>query len=79
MLALTAAGCGSLRSQGFEHSARSTVRKVYLLPIGTPEQAEVRIMNPIGAGFGVVGNLIESRRAVGAGQEMAEHPHRGAL
>jgi hypothetical protein len=27
-------------------------------------------MNPIGAGFGVVGNFIESRRAAGAQQEM---------
>jgi hypothetical protein len=27
-------------------------------------------MNPIGAGFGVVGNLVESRRAVWAGQAM---------
>jgi len=27
-------------------------------------------MNPIGAGFGVVGNLIEARRAAGAQQEM---------
>src|SRR6201996_2832023 len=62
--------CGDLPPRNFEHSARATVRRVDLVPVGTPEHAQVRIMNPIGAGFGVVGNLVESRRAAGASQEM---------
>ena len=66
----TLAACGSLPAQNFEHSARVSVRRVDVVPIGTPEHPQVRIMNPIGAGFGVVGNFVESRRAAGASQEM---------
>lgn len=62
--------CGSLPTQNFEHSARASVKRIDVVPIGTPEHAQVRIMNPIGAGFGVVGNFVESRRAAGASQEM---------
>ena len=62
--------CGSLPARHFEHSAHATIKRVDLVPIGTPEHAQVRIMNPIGAGFGVVGNLVESRRAAVASQEM---------
>ena len=63
-------GCGNLPAQSFEHSAHATIKRVDLVPIGTPEHAQVRIMNPVGAGFGVVGNLVESRRAAIASQEM---------
>jgi hypothetical protein len=66
--ALTA--CGALPTQNFEHSARATVRRVNVMPIGAPEHAQARIMNPIGAGFGVVGNFVELRRKAGASQEM---------
>jgi hypothetical protein len=55
----------------FEHSTRLGVHRIGLPPLGLPEHAEVSIMNPIGAGFGVVGNLIESRRAANANEEMA--------
>lgn len=41
-----------------------------MAPIGVPQHAQVSIANPIGAGFGIVGNLVESRRAAGAGQEL---------
>jgi hypothetical protein len=64
------AACGSLPPQAFDHSARATVKRIELAPLGTPEHTEVRIMNPIGAGFGLVGNFVESRRAAGASQEM---------
>ena len=57
-------------SKGFERSARVSVRRICLTPLGVPERPQVTIMNPIGAGFGVVGNLIESRRAAGARHEM---------
>jgi hypothetical protein len=57
-------------SQGFERSARIAIRRICLTPLGVPERAQVTIMNPIGAGFGVLGNLIGSRRAAGARQEM---------
>jgi hypothetical protein len=66
----TLAACGSLPSKNFDHSARATIKRVDIVPIGTPEHTQVRIMNPIGAGFGVVGNFVESRRAAGATQEM---------
>jgi hypothetical protein len=62
--------CGSLPSQSFERSSHVSIKHVELLPLGTPDHAQVQIMNPIGAGFGVVGNFIESRRAVGASEEM---------
>jgi hypothetical protein len=66
----TLAACGALPTQNFEHSARATIKRVNIVPIGTPEHTQVRIMNPIGAGFGVVGNLVEARRAVWATQAM---------
>jgi len=64
------AACGALPAQNFEHSTRATIKRVDIVPIGTPEHTQVRIMNPIGAGFGVVGNLVEARRAVWASQAM---------
>jgi len=63
-------GCGDLPSQGFEHSSHTAIKRVCLIPLGTPEHTQVQIMNPIGAGFGVVGTFVESRRAAGASQEM---------
>jgi len=69
-LALLVGACGSMPSQRFERSARVVVRRVCLAPLGVPDRPQVTIMNPIGAGFGVVGNLIESRRAAGARQEV---------
>jgi hypothetical protein len=68
VLTWTLAACGALPTQNFEHSVRATIKRVDVVPIGTPEHTQVRIMNPIGAGFGVVGNLVESRRAAGATQ-----------
>jgi len=62
--------CGALPAQNFDHSVRAKIKRVEVVPIGTPEHTQVRIMNPIGAGFGVVGNLVESRRAAGASQEV---------
>jgi hypothetical protein len=72
MLALTGtlAACETVPTQNFEHSARATVKRVDVVSIGTPEHAQARIMNPIGAGFGVVGNFVELRRKAGATQEM---------
>jgi hypothetical protein len=64
------AACGTLPAQNFEHSARATIKRVDIAPIGTPEHAEARIMNPVGAGFGLVGNFVELRRKAGASQEM---------
>ena len=64
------AACGALPAQNFDHSVRAKIKRVEVVPIGTPEHTQVRIMNPIGAGFGVVGNLVESRRAAGASQEV---------
>src|SRR5215813_7100 len=73
-LALITAGmltaCGALPTQNFDHAVRATVRRVDVVPVGTPEHAEARIMNPIGAGFGLVGNFVELRRKAGATQEM---------
>src|SRR5215475_5427842 len=68
----TLAACGALPSQNFDHSTRATVRRVEIVPVGTPDHAQARIMNPIGAGFGLVGNFVEARRKAGATQEMEE-------
>ncbi len=68
LLTWTLAACGSLPSQGFDHSVRATIRRIEVVPVGTPEHAQARIMNPIGAGFGLVGNFVESQRAAGASQ-----------
>src|ERR1700704_3402621 len=70
ILTWTLDACGALPTQNFEHSTRATIKRVDIVPIGTPEHTQVRIMNPIGAGFGVVGNLVEARRAAWASQEM---------
>lgn len=81
----TLAACGSVPAQNFERSTRATVKRIDVVPIGTPEHTQVRIMNPIGAGFGVVGNLVESRRAAGASQVLenvlaaAHYDYRAAL
>jgi hypothetical protein len=69
-LALILSACGSLPPANFEQASRVDVRRVCLTTPGVPERPQVTIMNPIGAGFGVVGNLIEARRASGAQQEM---------
>lgn len=69
-LTWTLTACGALPTQNFDHSVRASIRRIEVVPIGTPEHTQVRIMNPIGAGFGVVGNLVESRRAAGASQEV---------
>jgi len=61
-----------LPTQDFDHSSRAAIKRVTVVGIGTPEHAQARIMNPIGAGFGLVGNLVELRRRAGATQEM-EH------
>jgi hypothetical protein len=68
VLTWTLAACGSLPSQTFDHSVRASIRRIQIVPIGTPEHAQARIMNPIGAGFGLVGNFVESQRAAGATQ-----------
>jgi hypothetical protein len=68
--ALVVSGCGSLPPEGFDHSSRITVRRVCLTAPGFPDHAQVTVMNPIGAGFGVVGTLIESHRTASAQQEM---------
>jgi hypothetical protein len=70
ILTWTLTACGALPTQNFEHSTRATIKRVNIVPIGTPEHTQVRIMNPIGAGFGVVGNLVEARRAAWATQAM---------
>jgi hypothetical protein len=71
-LTWTLAACGALPAQNFDHSTRATVKRIDIVPIGTPEHPQVRIMNPIGAGFGLVGNFVENRRAAWASEAM-EH------
>jgi hypothetical protein len=68
VLAWTLAACGSLPTRTFDHSVRASIKRIQVVPIGTPEHAQARIMNPIGAGFGLVGNFVESQRAAGASQ-----------
>jgi hypothetical protein len=70
VLALSLNSCGALPSQKFAHSARASIKRIAVIPLGMPEHAQVRIMNPIGAGFGLVGNFVEARRAAGASEEM---------
>lgn len=67
-LTWTLAACGSLPSHAFDHSVRARIKRIEVVPMGTPEHAQARIMNPIGAGFGLVGNFVESQRAAGASQ-----------
>jgi hypothetical protein len=67
-LTWTLAACGTLPSQAFDHSVRAKIKRIEVVPMGTPEHAQARIMNPIGAGFGLVGNFVESQRAAGATQ-----------
>jgi hypothetical protein len=69
-VALLLSACGSLPPENFEPAARVAVRRVCLAAPGVPDRPQVTIMNPIGAGFGVLGNLIEAHRASGAQLEM---------
>ena len=69
-LAVMLGACGSLPPENFEPASRVAVRRVCLTSPGVPDRPQVTIMNPIGAGFGVLGNLIEAHRASGAQQEM---------
>jgi len=68
--ALVSSACGSLPPANFEQSSRTAVHSVCLTLPGVPDRARVEVMNPIGAGFGVLGNLIEAHRTAGAQQEM---------
>jgi hypothetical protein len=68
--ALVSNACGSLPPANFEQSSRVTVHSVCLTSPGVPDRAQVTVMNPIGAGFGVLGNLIEAHRTAGAQEEM---------
>jgi hypothetical protein len=73
LVAAAMAGCHAAPPPlAFEQSARVSLKRICLVPPGVPEHAEVSIMNPIGAGFGVIGSLIETRRAASADAEMAD-------
>lgn len=69
-LVLLLCACSSLPPEKFEPASRIAIRRVCLASPGVPDRPQVTIMNPIGAGFGVLGNLIEAHRAAGAQQEM---------
>ena len=69
-LALVLSACGSLPPANFEQSSRITIHSVCLTSPGVPDRAQVEVTNPVGAGFGVLGNLIEAHRTAGAQQEM---------
>ena len=68
--ALVSSACGSLPPANFEQSSRISIHSVCLTSPGVPDRAQVTVMNPIGAGFGVLGNLIEAHRTAGAQDEM---------
>ena len=67
---LLLSACGSLPPANFERASRISIHSVCLASPGVPDRAQVTVMNPIGAGFGVLGNLIEAHRTAGAQQEM---------
>src|SRR3569833_152736 len=69
-LVLLLSACGSLPPEKFEPASRIAVRRVCLTSPGIHDRPQVTIMNPIGAGFGVLWILIEAHRAAGAQQEM---------
>lgn len=68
VLMWTLAACESLPTHTFDHSVRASIKRIEVVAMGTPEHVQARIMNPIGAGFGLVGNFVESQRAAGASQ-----------
>jgi len=72
-LPLLLTACGSAPPPlAFEHATRISVKRICVAPVGIPERAEVTIMNPIGAGFGVLGNLIETHREASANAQLAD-------
>ena len=86
LIVVLTAGCQSAPPPlAFERAARVSLKRIGLITPGIPEHAEVSILNPIGAGFGVIGTLIETRREAAAGAEMttvlskAQYDFGGAL
>jgi hypothetical protein len=64
--------CESMPTTSFDPAQRATVKKVGLAPVGLPEKAEVRIIAPVGANFGLIGALVEEGRAAAARTELEE-------
>ena len=64
--------CQSMPRTTFDPGLRQTVKKVGIAPLGMPNSAEVRILQPIGANFGLIGALVEETRAANARSELED-------
>lgn len=74
-LALAAAAllcaCASMPSTTYDASSL-TIETVAVAPVGMPSKADVRILNSVGANFGLIGALVEEGRAASARGELED-------
>ena len=66
------AACQSMPSTTFDPAQRQTVKKVGIAPLGIPDNAEVRILQSVGANFGLIGAIVEESRAANARGELED-------
>jgi hypothetical protein len=66
------AACQSMPSTTFDPALKPTVRKVGIVEIGMPENAEVRILQSVGGNFGLIGAIVEETRAANARGELVD-------
>ena len=64
--------CSTMPTTTFDTVAGQHIKKIAIAPIGVAEKADVRIMQPVGANFGLVGALVEEGRAANARAELAK-------
>lgn len=61
-LLLLVSACSTFPTQGYNKAATGNPHSIALAPVGMPEKANVRIMAPVGANFGLIGALVEVGR-----------------
>jgi hypothetical protein len=66
---LLISACSTFPTQGYNKAATGNPHSIALAPMGLPEKANVRIMAPVGANFGLIGALVEAGRESTAVEE----------
>lgn len=59
-------GCAALPQTGYNKEANNAIKTVAVPQIAIPEKADVRIIAPVGANFGLIGAIVEESRFAAA-------------